>query len=1714
MGLIDRYDVLRRLGRGAAGEVYLARDRVAGGREVALKTIRARVDDVLRAAFEREFLTMASLSLPGVAQVYDFGVMRERAEVAPSPFFTRAYIDGQPIDDAAQALDLPARLALFVKVAHVISPLHRAGVVHGDIKPGNAIVDGQGRAWLIDFGLSRMRGGYDRSLEQLGPAGTPAFMAPELLRGESLGVGADLYALGVTLWVLLLGQYPYAGLGARAVTAKLEGKLPEIPLSCDARTRAALSVAQRALARDPRDRYPSVDELIVSLERLLPASSGSAAPEPATQRAFVLPRPRGHSQPLHDIEAAISTRPKQSTVWLVQSPSGGGKSLLLHELKWRLQLRSHLVFEVFAGRSSGARPLLSLLDQLVVVLGAEHASSRAAEALIAGLRAGRLDESAASEALASLLAAVANETSVVVSVDDLDHADAVFGAVLRSAVHAESARGVALVVTAERAHAAAVRELHPDHVLSLPRLSREDAGALIGEALGPLDASVIASLVEHAQGLPGALVNALYQLSGLTAVTPADVHGLPPAEAALALADARLSQAPNSARPLLHALSLLTALSESLVDSVLEVLDARASVSQSAALLHQLEAAALIVRDAGSVMLLDRTLRDGLLVELGSAGQQRIAALLLTAAFAERFESADRARLAVLAHDSAAIVELAPAAAQALTQIAAHAAAADLLVALMPHATAGLRRLTLLELARTRHALGEDEAAVALAKQLAEDTQASVEERASAELLAARALYALGRFDDAVAELGLVPADVDDAQRACVQRELAKIHLRRGDYAAVERAAEAGLACAGPADPVRVELLCSQGMAASYRGDQAAARACHEDALRMARAYGSRRDEANALTCLGIGCQRSGDMLTARDLLAQCLEIAREVGDVGNMATYSLNLGAVLFYLGEHAAAAEHYESAVRLAGRAGRRSTQAQSRTNLALSHLYFGLYETARGEIDRVLRDPATAAHKFIVAQATTLLADLLARTGQVDEALIHYDDAIARYTKLGQTRELAERHLDAAEALLDRGGPVDPSAAAARLATAREQIDREKLDDLRLRFELLIARARLANGDADGVVITLKDIADRARKAHDRDVEWTALSALSLAHEQLGSQFAARRNARLAVEALEEIALRIPREHREAFWHDPRRRAARERAHESGHSEHAGPSTGERSDSVTGPDAYAERERLLEIIKRLACEHDQQRLLDRITESAVELSGAERGSVLLVGDDGNLAPQVTRARMPVQDEAHALFSRSIAEAVLIDGEPIVTVDATMDGRLQSYVSVHKLMLRSVACLPIRGHAGTLGVLYLEHRRSRGRFSDSAVDLLCAFADQAAIAIENTRLIAQTRQQKLELEEANQELSRAKAELEDALLLRTRQLDDVQRELSRASRQSNGDNRHGIVGRSVVIQRVFDGITRLAGNAVPVVVCGESGTGKELVARAMHYGGPRASQPFVAISCGSMPDTLLESELFGHVKGAFTGADRDKRGMIAAAAGGTLFLDEVSEMSPKMQVGLLRVLQERKVCRLGSEDEEPVDVRLIAATQRPLAELVARGAFREDLFYRMSVVELILPPLRERREDIPLLSEHFLREFAARESVPRRHLTRAALARLMDHAWPGNVRQLSHVLLQACVMAEGTGIDVGDLALGDTAAPPAMDDFSSSDASDASDATDAMTALGSRIANLDHHRLDEKQRILDALAACGWNRVRAAQSLGMPRRTFYRRLADYSIL
>lgn len=611
-------------------------------------------------------------------------------------------------------------------------------------------------------------------------------------------------------------------------------------------------------------------------------------------------------------------------------------------------------------------------------------------------------------------------------------------------------------------------------------------------------------------------------------------------------------------------------------------------------------------------------------------------------------------------------------------------------------------------------------------------------------------------------------------------------------------------------------------------------------------------------------------------------------------------------------------------------------------------------------------------------------------------------------------------------------------------------------------------------------------RSRGAARLEAEaWAMLGEL---HWQRGEQSDARKAALRSVELWDDMATSLPAALRTGFWSDAWRAHVRRIAGGSpGVPRKSGSVVRERDEDASLPQLAP----LLANLRELASERDLDTLLVRITDGAVALTGAERGLVLLTEAEGRLEAATTRSAEHRLGKPTVAFSRSIAETVLIDREPVVTVDAADDARVRDYLSVHKLMLKSVACVPIRSRGRTWGVLYLEHRSMKGRFAGTDLSLLQAYADQAAIAIETSKLFEQVDRHKRELEAANHALQRANQRLEQRLQGREEVLRQTRREVEQLRASSSTGKRWGLVGASRGMRQLYDVLERVAASDVSVVITGESGTGKELVARAIHRASVRGEGPFVSVQCGAIPETLLESQLFGHVEGAFTGAGKAKDGLFVQAEGGTLFLDELEDMPARMQLDLLRLLQERRVRPVGADHEIEIDARLIAAAKRPLSELTADGSIREDLYYRLSVVELALPPLRDRREDIPLLSEHFLGRIAEERSEPRKVLSREAIQRLAAHDFPGNVRELEHVLVGASVFAKGDTIEADDLTLSHerrrAEAPPAE---SYRDFKDA-----------------------ERERILATLNAHDWNRAKAARALGIPRRTFYRRLKEHRI-
>jgi DNA-binding NtrC family response regulator len=330
--------------------------------------------------------------------------------------------------------------------------------------------------------------------------------------------------------------------------------------------------------------------------------------------------------------------------------------------------------------------------------------------------------------------------------------------------------------------------------------------------------------------------------------------------------------------------------------------------------------------------------------------------------------------------------------------------------------------------------------------------------------------------------------------------------------------------------------------------------------------------------------------------------------------------------------------------------------------------------------------------------------------------------------------------------------------------------------------------------------------------------------------------------------------------------------------------------------------------------------------------------------------------------------------------------------------------------------------------------------------------------------------------------------------------------------DERYGfdnIVGADKRMRRIYDVVAAVAPSRTTVLMCGESGTGKSLIARAIHRNSPRADGPFVEISCGSIPETLLESELFGHVKGAFTGAHADKPGRFLAAHGGTLFLDEINSASPGMQLKLLRVLQERSFEPVGSNVTVNVDVRVILASNQPLEDLVANGAFRQDLYYRINVVMIQLPPLRERLGDIPLLAEHFLAVKAQQEGKQITGFAEEAMAALRGYHYPGNARELENIVERAVVLTRATRIGVEDLP------PNVVDPVRAGGGAAGGTGAAAAWRPGAYVPRPLRIALEEPERliILQALEANSWNRQKTADDLEINRTTLYKKMKAYGL-
>ncbi|MEY3015482.1 MAG: hypothetical protein RIT45_4217 [Pseudomonadota bacterium] len=1618
---------------------------------------------------------------------------------------------------AGERLDaaLPARdLATFARAGEAalvaLMAVHASGAVHGDLHPGNVLLDARGNLSLLDLGLAARRGTVTD-----GP-GLPAYASPERLRDEPVDPRDDLFSLAMTLWRSLGLPAPFADYPAIMPGDRDRAEVPaKHPAAAMLRVLAGWLHPRRALR-------PGHAEAALREWRAVAGALLHEGPTPLgalAGRSWICAGVPGQPEVALDGDAVLV------------GPAGSGRTGALRGVA--LQARGPVAW--LRGRFGAFA--LERAEQEALRVGT--VAERNEDAELAGGHDGQAVEGGLGGAAAAAQARVDARLRAigrglgaegVLLVDDFDALPAAVAEAVASLCDSAVEGRARVVIAAGR-----TLDLAGPRQLVLQPMRAEEVAESVQAADGgrAWDAGLSAAIAgsvglrrDRVWRLVAALVEQGALLRSPDRVEAASLE----IEATVQATLAALEQPPAPPSALLPVLAHL------LVDG--DGLRGGADDPAPAVDDALLDAWPWLRRRRGGGLMLDAAalarVREAVPAELraaaalaraefaGNRDPDRALALRLQAARAgaplhvRTADIARRAEACLQAGDAAAALETV----QAFAEL--NGALDDAATALGVRAATALGRFDDVEsLLAGRHDAPAGEAqlrdAVDLHLALAEShfrRGAFPEARADAE-------KALGLLEVRTDQLGDWPRE---AALGLVLRAFAATW--QGDLEAARLDLERGRTVTSPWPELRAQVDYLDALCRYYAGEIEIARRGFDALVGQAVAPAI---TAAAAAGVGLCAQRGGDLLRARMAYDESRRLAERAGDRARVLNMTMNLATIDHEAGDLGLAMDGYDRVVTGALRLGNEGARVRALVNRGNLAWLLGLCDAASADLETALPLLASSGNTYLEGNVRCVLAEFARGSGRLDAAAALIGSGIARLEEVGAASELAELRLEAAWLAIARGELPEARRAAEEVEGRAAALQSEELAARALHVRARVAwhsamaeaaTPREAARHLDTALGLLSDASGRMPSGKViGGVRIDADRALLLA--ATGRAGDAQIVARAALERLDRVAATLQPDVRRRFVASPTFAAARDIltvcVRVGSRETHS--SAGSFGSSVDFTIGRAAHHAVMAINQRLSAEHDQERLLETLMDSAITLTGAERGFLLLDTRDPDASDAPLRAPLPselqvavarnldgenLRKPAHKL-SHSLALEVFDSGEPVLATDAQLDPRFAEQESVHTGGLRSILCVPLISRGRTIGVIYVDNRFAAGAFSREHATILEALASQAAIAIHTARLIGRLRQREAELEHSRAEVvalnARLEAELastEDALVEARRQLLS---ERGDAARRSDYDN---IRGESPQLHRLFKLIDRVRDHDFPVLVIGESGTGKELVARAIHFTGTRKASPFVAINCGALPENLLESELFGHVRGAFTGAVGDRRGLFEQAHGGTLFLDEIGEMPAAMQVKLLRVLQTGEITRVGGSGSRRVDVRVVAATHRDLDRMVRDGDFREDLLYRLRVVDLHVPPLRDRAGDLELLADHFLAQNRKAGLGDVRRITKGALRRMRSYGWPGNVRELETFLKSACLFAESDTLDVPDVApLLERAEGKAARRSGGSGGGMALPA--AAPVLTGTLAEI------ERAAILGRLESHGGNKRRTAESLGIDRGTLYNKLRAY---
>jgi len=1667
LSLPPRYQVRAILKETPSTCVYRVFD-VSDQRDEAIKILRHEVSEpqqLLR--FKTEFSTLASLEHESIIKVFDYGLLPNSY-----PYFTMEYFAGKKISEYFDGHSWSSLYDVILQIASALHHIHHLGIIHLDLKPSNILVDEAGKAKIMDFGVAiESRQVLDRQIR-----GSLHYMPPEVLKQDRVDSRADLYALGMTLYETVTGALPGYGRPAIEVIRMHLDEDVRPPSSINPRIPPELEqIIMKLLEKDPRQRFASAAALLQEVASAAGKKVGAGELLLGGGELFAAPL-IGRRAEVAQLRSLIAeARDGRGNGVIIAGAEGMGKSRIVRDANLRAQLDGARVFcgRCPINRKTAYAPFFEIFQQMVLAVnpGAD-VSAELRRLLRPTAPAGSMSDAPratgkyqlynrivqAVQDMYGFLSAGASEgesnaSPLILVIDDVQWADPsttelfsflvgeakqnrllVIGTLtIDPSTEGPSEQGTNLVAWERRAREGAFPTIRVE-ALNEP-LVREHLQSLLGEenisdglvrwtlwesAGSPLNIRrVVDYLIAHAYlyWTPAGWIadmdriEALRIPGGAGSILMEKVEALPPELRAVIEAAAVFGESSG--------------------------VDVLTSVAGPSA-----EEAYVALRGVVSLGLLDES-NDGKMITFPQIHLREA----IYNAMTERRRTELHHRIAVVLEAA-----LTAGATHILGEVAYHYAraneqikgvhysveAGDLAMRTIAHegATEFYRSaLELMDLAGAEEAKkaevrekladayyrsSDHRAAMQAYQFLLKSIQArSKDDAPNADL--ARVMKkigkVLGKRGEQEAAQSYYQSAIDQYEKlgrwndvAELLNRIAWMYRERDDIAAARASSERALALLDPSEPTVVfgYVMNTLGCLEYNLGNWQASRELLLEALKVADKVGSEQLSKVATTNIGNTLWKLGDWVNALQYYKMNLALSEAEGDLWDLITAYNNVGIIEFSRGNFQVAAEFFEKSVRIDEKIGAVENEALARENLAESLEALGRWNDALVQYNRCIGlqgfDEARASRSSVYIP----LARLMGKKGDIAKAMSYAQKALSAAERardedliaeasyvlanIEDERENygeAERHL-ARTLSIFASHQTTQGLSRAHTAAASMAFTQQRMDEAWRHAELGAMYARqlddrfaLAKNDwMWGKIFSSQGERDAANAKFESARATFELLETPYEHARLLFDIGLLKDE--PEEATQTIRSAIRIFERLEATHDlERARGALFRIKPAGKAPDSG---------VVG---------LYEVVRIINSTLNLEEVLNRVLDVAIRRVRAERGMILLL--DPITSALRTRIVRNIKDtEGGSRRSpQSIVKEVIQSGQSVISADARADDRFTESESVIAENIMSILCVPLVIRERIAGAIYVDHREARHLFSQRDLTFLEAFSDQAAIAIENARLYE-------ELESARARLSLENESLRREVLVE-KHLDSV-------------------VGGSEAVARIQFAVRKAATGHSTVLVRGESGTGKGLIARIIHNVSPRRNAPFIMFNCAALPETLAESELFGHEKGSFTGADRRKLGRFELANTGTIFLDEIGKISLAIQAKLLRVVEDKEFERVGGTQTIKTDVKIIAATNLDIEKAIEGGTFREDLYYRLNIIPLVLPPLRERKDDIPLLAEHFIRKICKDLGVETKRLEPGVLDLFARYNWPGNVRELEATIHRAIVMSNDETITRND--------------------------------------------------------------------------------------